>query len=254
MQKTFLQHTFPSLLIAIIILSVLQGIDYGYFAYLHNGLKFPDYFPIMLFSIFFAWKYIIQKPFSELVGIDIRNRKLCIREFFSGLLFGTILVFLALGSSLITQTLTPTLDPALWKNILFMLVGYVFFIPISALYEELHYRWLYNSLFSERYIRYIAIVVSAIIFALVHVELQENAPIYYPINMFLFALILSIIRFRWKSIIALVGIHSAWNFLLILFSPFFGSDSERYIEFTVVTTCILTLVLSIQIYLLAKKK
>ncbi len=113
MQKTFLQHTFPSLLIAIIILSVLQGIDYGYFAYLHNGLKFPDYFPIMLFSIFFAWKYIIQKPFSELVGIDIRNRKLCIREFFSGLLFGTILVFLALGSSLITQTLTPTLDPAL---------------------------------------------------------------------------------------------------------------------------------------------
>lgn len=243
-----------SFILGIIILSVLQGIDYGYFAYLHNGLKFPDYFPIMLFSIFFAWKYIIRKPFSDLLGIDIRNRKLCIREFTSGLLFGTILVCLTLSVSLITQTLTPAFDPVLWKNLLFMLVGYIVFIPISALYEELHYRWLYNSLFSGRYIRYIAIVVSAIIFSLVHVGLQENVPIYYPINMFLFALILSIIRLRWKSIIALVGIHSAWNFLLILFSPFFGSDSERYIEFIVVTTYALTLVLFAQIYLLAKKK
>ena len=254
MKKKFLHTKVFQYSIAIIVLWCIQLIDYGYFTFLHPWLKFPDYFPIMLLSIFLGWKYVIRRPFSELIGIRITDKKLLLQEFFRGGLYGLLLVFIVVWIGVVFHSIPYAFNPEFWKNILFMILGYLFFIPLSALYEELHYRWLYISLFDGKYARLIAILISAIIFSYVHIQLQDNYTIYYLINMFLFALILSLLRLRYQNIIFLVGVHAAWNFFLILLSPLFGADSERYAEFTLTTTSVLVCTLLLELYLSIRKK
>lgn len=254
MKKIFSSQYPKHLILAIGLLSSIQLIDYGYFAYLHPWLKFPDYFPIMLFSIFLGWKYIVRRPFSDLIGIDIKNKKLLGVQFLRWLVYWAILVAIVVCVWLFTKNIQYALNLEYLKNLSFMLVGYLFFIPLSALYEELHYRWLYISLFDGKYARLIAILISAIIFSYVHIQLQDNYTIYYPINMFLFALILSLLRLRYQNIIFLVGVHAAWNFLLILLSPFFNTDSERYAEFTLATTFVLVCTLLLELSISMRKK
>lgn len=252
--KIFTSHTFFQYSIAIIVLWCIQLIDYGYFAYLHNGLKFPDYFIIMLLSIFLAWKYCIRKPFSDLIGIDIKNKRLLGIQFLRWLVYWALLVAIIVCVWFFTKNIQYALNLEYLKNLSFMLVGYLFFIPLSALYEELHYRWLYISLFDGKYARLIAILISAIIFSYVHIQFQDNYPIYYPINMFLFALILSLLRLRYQNIIFLVGVHSAWNLFLILLSPLFGAESEKYAEFTLATTFVLVCTLLLELSISIRKK
>ena len=254
MKKEFLHTKVFQYSIAIIVLWCIQLIDYGYFAYLHPWLKFPDYFIIMLLSIFLVWKYIIRKPFSDLIGINIQNKKLLGVQFLWWLIYWALLVAIAVWVWFFTKNIQYALNLEYLKNLSFMLVGYLFFIPLSALYEELHYRWLYISLFDGKYARLIAILISAIIFSYVHIQFQGNYTIYYLINMFLFALILSLLRLRYQNIIFLVGVHAAWNFFLILLSPLFGADSERYAEFTLTTTSVLICTLLFELSISIRKK
>ena len=226
----------------------VQAVDYLYFEYLHKGLKFPDYFPIMFLIIFVTWKFIIKKDVKELVGIKINDREQIKYNFIEGFKYGLIVVAVALIIGLLSSEIKYNFNGEYLKNIIFMSFGYLIFIPISALYEELHYRGIYLQVFDQRYLKYMALIISSIIFSYVHSYLLGTYSIYYPINILLIGLVLSLLRIRKNNLIVCVGFHSAWNLFLIILSPLFNDYSERYLEFTVTTTIVLFLVLLYEIY------
>lgn len=232
---------------------LVQIIDYAYFEYLHKGLKYPDYFPIMFLSIFIAWKFIIKKSFQELFGVKINNRKEIKKQFFEGVKYGSVVVLLALIAGLLTFQIKYSLNTEYLKLMSYSIFGYLIFIPISSLYEELHYRGLYLVPFQEKYFKYFIIIISSIIFSYVHLPLLDEYSPYYPINLFLIGMILSFLRMRKNNVIICTGFHAAWNFLLIALSPLFNQQSERYVEFAVVTTIILVLFLGYEIYKAGEK-
>lgn len=235
-------------LLPIIAILLVQGMDFAYFKYLHNGLKFPDYFPIMLLTIYIAWKYIIKKELKELVGMEVNDRKAIKINFISGLKYGLVVVALALLGGLLSSEARYLPNIEYLKNMAYMILGYLIFIPTSALYEELHYRGIYLMAFSQKYLEYVALIISSVIFSYVHLYFLEDYSAYYPINIFLLGMILSLLRKRKNNLVICIGFHSAWNLFLIALSPLFNEYSERYVEFNAATTIVLTLVLAYEIF------
>lgn len=227
---------------------IIHEIDIFYFQYLHKGLKFPDYFPIMFFTIFIVWKFLLKKNLSDLIGWNIKDIYFIKKHFIDGFLYGSVVVFLSIFIWLLTFQIVFDINEKLLGNMMYLIFGYLLFIPISALYEELHYRGVYIRYFHKKYVQYFLWVFSSIIFSFVHVSFLENYPIYYPINIFLIGIILSVLSIRKNNLMISVGFHVAWNFILIFFSPFFNENSERYVEFNSVTTFILILVIIYEIY------
>lgn len=226
---------------------IIHWVDIFYFQYLHKGLKFPDYFPIMFFTIFIVWKFLLKKNLYDLMGVNINDIHFIKKQFIYGFLYGSLIVFLSIVIGLFTFQIVFDINMKFLKNMMYFIFGYLLFIPISALYEELHYRGVYIRCFRTKYIQYFLWIISSIIFSFVHLSFLENYPIYYHINIFLIGVILSLLSIRKNNLMVSVGFHVAWNFILIFFSPFFNENSEKYVEFNSVTTFILILVVIYEI-------
>ena len=230
----------------------VQSVDYLYFTSWHAGLKFPDYFPLMYAVIFLAWKYILRQPLSDLVGVRFNDWLLIKKNLCAGIKYGVIVVLMALSGCLLTSEVVYSLNTSFLINLGYLIWGYLVFVPLAAFYEELHYRGLYLKAFQPKYLRTLLVVVSGAVFTFVHLERLDNYPVYYPVNIALLGGILTLYSLRKNNLVACTGFHIAWNLCLIALSPFFGDNSERYVEFGLATVVVLILVLGYEISLLIK--
>lgn len=237
----------------ILAMLLVQAVDQAYFRFLHPGLKFPDYFPIMFLAIFVAWRYVAGRSLTELVGVKTFSWPDIKKDFLDGAKYGALVTAAAVLVGLLSFQTTYSPNPGYFKALAFSIFGYLIFIPISAFYEELHYRGVYLSAFTSSKLKYLFVVLSSTIFALVHLVLGSS-PIFYAINIFLLGMVLAFLRVRGKSVIACTGFHAAWNLILISLAPIFGENTERYVEFNSVTMGVLALVVGYEIYRTGRSK
>jgi len=227
---------------------MVQIVDYGYFRFLHNWLKFPDYFPIMYIAIFLTWKYLINRPIEWLIWISPTNTKELKKNLIEWLIYGFWVTIIVLIIILLTSNIKILVNFLYLKSMSYMIFWYLIFIPISAFYEELHYRWLYFAICENRSSKFIISIISSLIFAYVHISFFNDYSTYYLINIFLLSLIFSLLRIRKGNIMVSTWFHISWNLILIIFSPIFNENSEKYAEISHITTIVLIAILSYEIY------
>lgn len=238
----------------ILAIILVHFVDYIYFKFLHNWLKFPDYFPIMYLTIFFCLKYFIKKPFSKLTWIEIKNKKEIISNLKRWLIYWFYVTIIVLISLILSTEIKFDINVTYMKWMSYMFFGYLIFVPISAFYEELHYRWLYLMLWQSKTSKFLIAILASIIFSYLHIYILKNYSFYYPINIFLLAIIFSLLTIRKGNIIISTWFHISWNLMFILLSPLFNENSERYAEMSHITTIVLIVVIFYEIYNLYNEK
>lgn len=161
----------------------------------------------MIISIFIFWKKFDKKPIKNIGLINIRRGS---RDLILGLIFGGMaltLVFFILYATgnikLIGSFYSPNFSiSALTGLILFIFVG---------INEEMFARGYCFTVLRQSTNKWIAIVVSSIIFAAMH---SFNAGISFLgyVNLFLFALLALYMAIKSKNLWMSIGFHTTWNY------------------------------------------
>jgi len=166
-----------AVILPLLAIASVHAVHWGYFHWLHPGLKFPDLFPIMLAAIFLAWRFLIRRPVAEL-GVDFADTKGALREFVRGARYGAVVTGVCLAAALASGQVRFGPDMDLLRKTLYGLLpalGYLIFVPLSAFYEELHYRGLYLSVFPGRRAALLMAPVSAAVFSYIHLGVPHPA-------------------------------------------------------------------------------
>ena len=100
------------------------------------------------------------------------------------------------------------------QSMMYLLLFYLF----VALYEEFLYRGYLLGYYTKQMPVYLAVVLIALVFALVHMS-NKNFNAIALVNITLVGVILGLIRIRGNSIWAPIGLHFLWNFFQ---GPVFG--------------------------------
>ncbi|MBI5629846.1 MAG: CPBP family intramembrane metalloprotease [Elusimicrobia bacterium] len=233
-------------------IAFVHAVYFAYFRWLHAGLKYPDLFPIMFLAIFLSWKFIIRKPVTDL-GIVFCDKQRFMNEFLRGVRYGALVTAISLACAVFAGQVHISLNMENLRRSgygLFPAAAYLIFVPISAAYEELHYRGLYLGAFSGKWVPFLMVPLSSAVFAAVHLEVLH--PPVYAGMLFLIGMLLALIRWRTGSLLVCIGFHSAWNYILVCLAPFFNETTERYLEFVPITCYILGLVLLWEVVFLAR--
>ena len=221
---------------------------YAYYAWLHGGAKEFDFYPIN------ADNAGARHHALPDLGIDWRARRLFIRQFGWGLLAGAAFAAIAASLALASGRVALAFDAQALGKLVRLLPLYVVFVPISALYEELHYRGVWIGAFMARPGAWVAIAASSAAFVLVHLTpVVGEYPVAYPVNLFLFGVLCCALRLLTGSLALPVGLHAAWNFTLIYLGPLFGEKSERYAEFSLLTSLLLAAAVGLAIARLVRR-
>ena len=92
-----------------------------------------------------------------------------------------------------------------------LLIGYLFFYLLVALFEELMFRTIPLFVFAERYHYLFAIVINGLLFAFVHMN-NPGFTWLAMLNITLAGALFSIFTLLKKNISWAIGIHFSWNF------------------------------------------
>jgi len=105
------------------------------------------------------------------------------------------------------------------------LAGYVLIFSLVAVYEELLTRGYLLSYLEKHYSRVIAVLISAIIFSLLHI-FNGNFNLLECFNLILVGIFLAALKFRYQNLWVPVGTHFSWNFIQgsVLSFPVSGID------------------------------
>ncbi len=160
---------------------------------------------IMIFIPIIAWKTFMKRPLSDMGLCSIRNHA---KELLVGLIFGAIsmsLVFLLLifTKSAEVEVWTPYFSSdTITYLILFILVGFA---------EEIYGRGFIMSTLKQTKSIPVVVIVSAVIFALLH---SNNSGIgFVPyINLTLIAVLFAYIYIKSGNIWMCIGYHITWNY------------------------------------------
>ncbi|SDC03851.1 CPBP family intramembrane glutamic endopeptidase [Williamwhitmania taraxaci] len=162
--------------------------------------------------IYLFLKYIDKAPFKTL-GFSSKGKA---RHLIAGLLLGTglisigILVLMAAG--MITLTVT---NP----NLVWIFASMILFV-IVAVNEEAMTRGYLLRVLMESGNKYWALIISALIFALLH-GLNPNISLTALINLFLAGVLLGVYYIHYKNLWFSIGLHFTWNFFQ---GPIWGSN------------------------------
>lgn len=160
---------------------------------------------ILIITPLLAWKVAIKRPLSNMGFPPLKKNS---REFFTGLVFGIgsiTLVFLVLiltGNAYVT-TWVPDFSPAqLLYLFLFILVGFA---------EEILGRGYIMSVLRQTKNVPVTVIVSAIIFSLMHSSNQGIGVLPY-INIALVGILFSYMYLKSGTIWMCIGYHITWNY------------------------------------------
>lgn len=169
--------------------------------------------------IFVLWLKAFEKNRLASVGlsIDEHSKMLYVRGYAFGLLMGATAVcgiYLLGGYGLESET-----DLSLADLVPILILMFSFIVQSGT--EELIFRGWMMSRIAARYGIWIGVIANSLLFALMHVEIGElrsTAPVMivlFAIMAFLFAVFLSLLVVREKSIWGASAWHAAWNWIFI---------------------------------------
>lgn len=127
------------------------------------------------------------------------------------------------------ETTTKILYSYLWLNI--------FFVLPMALYEEIIFRKITFDLLKEKFSVILVIITTSLVFALMHFRIynyfiyqaKDRINIYYKLSnsitdfvfLFIYGVLLSLIKLNTKTIFSCTGFHSGYNLIYFFLNPFF---------------------------------
>lgn len=161
----------------------------------------------MMLSVWLFWKLFDKKPIKEIGFLNIKKGY---KDLIKGLAFGAlsmIIVFIILLASRNISLQNPLTSPNL--NIS-MLTGLVLFILVG-LNEEMFARGYCMTVLKQTGNTWVVIIVSSIIFSLMH-SLNPSMSLISYINLFLFALLASYMFLKSNNLWLPIGYHIMWNY------------------------------------------
>ena len=162
-----------------------------------------------------AWlfrQFIDRKTLYSL-GFEFSTHK---RDFLIGLLTGIVLI--SFGFGLLFSLGNITIED-IYFNIP-QLIGYMFMFIIGALNEEIMVRGYILSNLIDSMNRYIALFVSSLLFAIMHLA-NANVTVLSFTNIFLAGILLGIYYIHRRNLWLPIGLHFSWNFFQ---GPIFGYE------------------------------
>jgi membrane protease YdiL (CAAX protease family) len=180
----------------------------------------PYLLPLVLFltlyTIGYTWAFMRIVERRPLRSLGLSWRRGSPSDFVKGIGLAVLVLGMVFAFSLATGAIR-VLGFARPASPTGSVVGYlagalVAFLSVG-LYEEVMFRGYVLQTLSERSGRFVAILVSSIIFALLH-GANPGADAFGMLNTTAIAFILSVLYFRTQSLWMPIGFHFAWNFSL----------------------------------------
>jgi len=161
----------------------------------------------MIFFVTLFWKVYDKKPIREMGMVNIKKGY---RDLIKGLIFGVVsliivfILLLALGQvTLINPFSKPNFSYSL-------LTGLIIFIFVG-INEEMFARGYCMSVLNQTGNKYVVVIVSALIFALMH-SLNKGITLLSYLNLFLFGMLTAYMFIKSKNLWLPIGFHITWNF------------------------------------------
>lgn len=193
---------------------------------------------VLILTPILSWKVLFKNDLS-LIGLKVLNKKE-IKNLILGLVMGIIaitlafiLILLSKSGVLVNSLLEPRFSLSLFLYlILFILVGFA---------EELLSRgYIIGAMEASNNNKWFAIMVSAVIFSLMHYGNNGFSLIPF-LNIFLVGILFGVMYVKTKSIWLSTGFHITWNFFqgCIYGMPVSGITTPKLYEMTFVGNSIL---------------
>lgn len=169
-----------------------------------------------LYSVAYTWAFVRIVDRRRLRTLGIERRPGWVLQFGKGvglafvILLGVFLLSLATGSLELRGFMRPAPDTS---SVGGYLVGALIAFFMVGFYEELMFRGYVLQVLNERAGRTASIVVSSIVFALMH-GANPGADVMAIVNVTAVGVLLSVLYFRTGSLWMPIGLHFGWNFLL----------------------------------------
>jgi len=187
-----------------------------------------DYLPIFIGSIvgvLIVHQVIFKRPFS-FSGFSTKS---VMSQFSKGVAWSAIvltigfLILFALGWLEIVSV----------EMNLSLFLGFLLLFFVQSSFEEVAIRSFLLPTLSHRFTIWIGIIVSSVVFALLHFD-NQNSSWLSLFNIFIAGILLGVIYIRYKQIWAPIGLHMGWNFIQGTFYGFevSGFDVYSYIDST----------------------
>ncbi len=169
-----------------------------------------------LYTIAYTWAFVRIVDRKRLRTLGLYMRPGWSLDFIKGsglavLVLGVIFAFSLLVGSIRVEGLARPAPEGM--NVLAYLVGAIVAFLIVGFYEELMFRGYVLQRLNESASRVVAIIVSSVLFALMH-GANPGADAFGIFNTMIIAVILSVLYFRTRSLWMPIGFHFAWNFFL----------------------------------------
>ena len=161
----------------------------------------------MILAVWLFWKLFDRKPIRE---IGLINIKVGYKDLFKGLAFGSIsmiLVFIILIISGNISLKSPLSSPNFNLSLLIQLIFFIF-VGIS---EEMFSRGYCMTVLRQTGNTWIALIVSSIIFSVLH-SLNPNMSIISYLNLFLVGLLFAYMFLKSNNLWLPIGYHIMWNY------------------------------------------
>ena len=161
----------------------------------------------MILSVWLFWKLFDKKPIRELGLINIKKGY---KDLFKGLAFGAvsmIIVFILLLFSGNISLQSPLNSPNFNMS---LLTGLILFIFVG-INEEMFARGYCMNVLKQTGNKWVMIIVSSIIFSLMH-SLNPSMSVISYINLFLFALLAAYMFIKSNNLWLPIGYHIMWNY------------------------------------------
>ncbi|WP_240905175.1 CPBP family intramembrane glutamic endopeptidase [Flagellimonas oceani] len=176
-----------------------------------------------LLVIYLFVELVDDERFAD-VGLHLKNHK-------KGILLGLIAgLFIIVAGYLVLEALNQIeFAETIFLGSEFLMTGFLFLIV--SISEEIFFRGYVLRNFMESMNKYVALLVSALLFALMHAA-NPNLSLIGNINLFLAGVVLGLPYIYTKNLMFPIAFHFSWNFFQSLFGfNVSGLDSYSLIEF-----------------------
>jgi membrane protease YdiL (CAAX protease family) len=176
----------------------------------------PLVLALAVYTIGYTWAFMRIFDGAPLRSLGLRRRQGSFSDFAKGvglavLILGMIFAFSLATGAIRVQGFARPAPPT--TNAAGYLVGALIAFLSVGLYEEIMFRGYVLQTLNQRAGRLVSILVSSIIFALLH-GANPGADAFGMLNTTAIAVILSVLYFRTQSLWMPIGFHFAWNFFL----------------------------------------
>ncbi|MDP4177786.1 MAG: CPBP family intramembrane metalloprotease [Bacillota bacterium] len=161
----------------------------------------------MIFFVVLFWKVYDKRKIKEIGFINIKKGY---KDLIIGLIFGAVSLIIVFIVLLVTKNIL-LLNSLTKPNIGFSLVtGLIVFIFVG-INEEMFSRGYCMTVLKQTNNKYVVVIVSAIIFSLMHSLNPGMNPFCY-VNLFLFGLLTAYMAIKSSNLWLSIGYHITWNY------------------------------------------